>query len=199
MKIITQNTNLEITAGLASQFPKNQLPQVAFSGRSNVGKSSLINALIGRKNYARVSSAPGKTITINFYNVDNKLYIVDLPGYGYAKRAPADKERWSHLTDSYFTSLGGKPQLVVQLIDLKTGPTADDDMMLEWLYRTETPYIVVATKLDKLNATGRKAALAALSDYEMVVEDTPVLPFSALKGEGRDAIFTEIIRRLGLN
>ncbi len=199
MKIITQNTNLEITAGLASQFPKNQLPQAAFSGRSNVGKSSLINALIGRKNYARVSSAPGKTITVNFYNVDKKMYIVDLPGYGYAKRTPADKERWSKLTDSYFTSEGGKPQLVVQLIDLKTGPTADDDMMLEWLYRTETPYIVVATKSDKLNATDRKAALEALIDYEMIVEGTPVLPFSALKGEGRDAIFTEITRRLGLN
>ncbi|MBO5274824.1 MAG: YihA family ribosome biogenesis GTP-binding protein [Clostridia bacterium] len=199
MKIITQNTNLEITAGLASQFPKNQLPQAAFSGRSNVGKSSLINALIGRKNYARVSSAPGKTITVNFYNVDKKMYIVDLPGYGYAKRTPADKERWSKLTDSYFTSDGGKPQLVVQLIDLKTGPTTDDDMMLEWLYRTETPYIVVATKADKLNVTDRKAALQALIDYEMIVEGTPVLPFSALKGEGRDAIFTEITRRLGLN
>ena len=118
------NCELVMTAGLEKQFPRDGLMQIALSGRSNVGKSSLLNKLVGRKSLARVSGSPGKTITINFYLIDKRFYIVDLPGYGFAKRAPADKEKWSKLTDSYFTS--GQMTAVAQLIDLKVGPTADD-------------------------------------------------------------------------
>ena len=134
MALNVQNTTLKISAGLPSQFPADPKAQVAFSGRSNVGKSSLINTLLGRKSLARVSSSPGKTITINFYDVDKKLYLVDLPGYGFAKRNPEDKRKWSALTDGYFTSNKNidRLSLVLQLIDSRVGPTKDDEMMLEF-------------------------------------------------------------------
>lgn len=178
------NCELTMTAGLEKQFPRDGLPQIALSGRSNVGKSSLLNKLVGRKSLARVSGSPGKTITINFYLVDKKLYIVDLPGYGFAKRAPADKEKWSKLTDAYFTS--GQMKAVAQLIDLKVGPTADDEMMLDFLNQNSIPYIIIATKIDKLNKTDRKAALEALVDHPLVKPGTAIVPFSALNGEGRE-------------
>ena len=127
MKLNIQNTVLRITAGHPSQFPNSPLPQIALAGRSNVGKSSLINTLLERKALARVSSEPGKTITVNFYEVDQKLFIVDLPGYGYAKRSASDIKRWSALTDGYFTQNKNidKLKLVIQLVDCKVGPTAD--------------------------------------------------------------------------
>ena len=161
MAINIQNTNLKISAGVPSQIPGDPKPQVAFSGRSNVGKSSLINTLLGRKSLARVSSSPGKTITINFYDVDKKLYLADLPGYGFAKRNPEDKKKWSALTDGYFTSNKNidRLALVVQLVDSRVGPTKDDEMMLEYLRAAELPFVVVATKTDKLNATERKKIL----------------------------------------
>ena len=178
------NCELTMTAGFEKQFPRDGLAQIALSGRSNVGKSSLLNKLVGRKSLARVSGSPGKTITINFYLIDKKLYIVDLPGYGFAKRAPADKEKWSKLTDAYFTS--GQMKAVAQLIDLKVGPTADDEMMLDFLDQSHIPYIIIATKIDKLNKTDRKAALEALVAHPLVKPGTAIVPFSALSGEGRD-------------
>ena len=191
-----QKSNLLISAGDPRQFPGKPVPQVALSGRSNVGKSSLVNALLGRKALARVSSAPGKTITVNFYDVDGKLLLVDLPGYGFAKRPPQEKEKWSALTDGYFTRNQNldRVALVLQLVDLKVGPTADDVMMLRYLAATELPFAVVATKTDKLNKTGRAAALQALAEHPDIPEGTPILPFSALSGEGKDEVW-KIIRR----
>ena len=147
------NVNLVLTAGLPKQLPgimRTDFPQVAMCGRSNVGKSSLINKLLGRKKLARVSAEPGKTITVNCYDVDSKLYLVDLPGYGYAKRTFADKQQWSALTDGYFTS---NPNidllaLVIQLIDIRVGITAADEMMIDFLSQSGLPFIIVATKAD---------------------------------------------------
>ena len=191
-----QNTKLLISAGEIRQFPAHPIPQVALSGRSNVGKSSLINTLLGRKSLARVSGAPGKTITINFYDVDGKLFLVDLPGYGFAKRPPADKAKWSALTDGYFTANKNidRVALILQLIDLKVGPTRDDEMMLQYLAAAELPFLVVATKADKLNKTEREQALARLSSHPDSPTDTPIIPFSALKGEGKEEVWRAIKR-----
>lgn len=197
MALNVANTELVMTAGLQSQFPTDKLPQIALSGRSNVGKSSLLNRLVGRKSLARVSGSPGKTITINFYRVDKKLYIVDLPGYGFAKRAPADKAKWSKLTDSYFTS--GTMTAVAQLIDLKVGPTADDEMMLDFMNQSDIPYIIIATKSDKLNVTNRKAALEELRLHPLVREGTAIIPFSALDGTGKDEALRAILAILEEN
>ena len=185
MKINIQNSNLGITAGLTSQFPLGDRPQIVFSGRSNVGKSSLINTLLGRKSLARVSSAPGKTITVNFYDIDKKLYFVDIPGYGYAKRDAKDKQRWSALTDSFLRSDCEK-RLILQLIDMKVGPTEDDYLMLEWLESSEVPYLIVATKSDKLNKTDFNRNKEELSKLGRVI------PFSSLKGTGKDELWSAI-------
>ena len=195
MSLNTQNATLKISAGLPKQFPADPRPQVAFSGRSNVGKSSLIKALLGRKNLARVSSSPGKTITINFYDIDKKLYLVDLPGYGFAKRNPEDKKKWSALTDGYFTQNPNLDRLtlVLQLVDSRIPPTADDEMMLEYLRSAGLPYAVVATKTDKLNATERKKNLEALRAHPLIA-DVPLIPFSSLKGEGKDELWKTILR-----
>ena len=186
MQLNLQRTELRITAGKSSQFPQDMRPQIAFSGRSNVGKSSLLNGLLGRKKLARVSGEPGKTITVNFYDVDQTLYLVDLPGYGYARRSAAEKAKWSALVESYFRE-NQNLKLVLQLIDLKVGPTEDDDMMLDWLYQTVTPYLVVATKSDKLNKTDQARQLDFLRSYEMTLPGTPVIPYSSLKRTGKDA------------
>ena len=186
-----QNAKLLISAGDPAQFPGQPVPQIALSGRSNVGKSSLVNTLLGRKALARVSSAPGKTITVNFYDVDGKLFLVDLPGYGFAKRPPQEKAKWSALTDGYFTKNKNidRVALVLQLIDLKVGPTADDVMMLRYLSATELPFAVIATKTDKLNKTGRAASLAALAEHPDIPKGTPILPFSAQTGEGKEELW----------
>ena len=175
--------------------------QIAFSGRSNVGKSSLINSLLGRKSLARVSSAPGKTITINFYDVDKKLFLVDLPGYGFAKRRPEDKEQWSTLTDGYFTKNPNFDlvKLVIQLIDSRIGPTADDEMMLRFLREAEIPFVVVATKADKLNATERKKSEALLRNHPDIPADTPIIFYSSLKNEGKTELWNKIYSFTGLN
>jgi GTP-binding protein len=195
MALNTQNVILKISAGQARQIPSDPIPQVAFSGRSNVGKSSLINTLLGRKSLARVSSAPGKTITINFYEVDKKLFLVDLPGYGFAKRTLEDKKQWSALTDGYFTSNKNidRIELIVQLIDSRIGPTKDDEMMLEYLAAAGLPFVVVATKTDKLNATERKKNLETIAAHPLV-GGAPVIPFSALKGEGKEELWKTIFR-----
>lgn len=195
MALNIQNVNLKISAGTPRQFPSDPRAQVAFSGRSNVGKSSLINTLLGRKSLARVSSSPGKTITINFYDVDKKLYLVDLPGYGFAKRSPEDKKQWSALTDGFFTQNKNidRLSLVLQLVDSRVGPTADDEMMLDFLTQSELPFVVVATKVDKLNATERKKNLEAIQNHPLI-KDVPVFPFSSLKGEGKDELWKAIFK-----
>ena len=187
------NVRLLVSAGDVRQFPGAPVPQVALSGRSNVGTSSLVNTLLGRKALARVSGAPGKTITVNFYDVDGKLLLVDLPGYGFAKRPAAEKEKWSALTDGYFTKNKNVDRLalVLQLIDLKVGPTADDEVMLDYLSRSGLPFLVVATKADKPNKTDRATALAALENHPLL-RGVPVIPFSALTGEGKEAVWRAV-------
>lgn len=194
MALNLNNVNLRISAGLVKQFPKDPIPQVAFSGRSNVGKSSLINSLIGRKSLARVSSAPGKTITVNFYEIDKKLFFVDLPGYGFAKRRAEDQVVWSQLTDSYFTANPNADRIspVVQLIDSRIGPTADDEMMLNYLLQTGLPFLVVATKSDKLNATERRQSESMFANHPLIPKNTPVLFYSSLKTEGKQELWKAI-------
>lgn len=185
-----QKTELIISAGKPEQFPKNGVPHVVFSGRSNVGKSSLINTLLNRKSLARVSSAPGKTVTVNFYLIDNALIFADLPGYGFAKRSYERKEGFSTLTDSYLTQCRNIA-LVLQLVDLKVGLTEYDKMMLKWLADTGTPFCIIGTKADKLNKTELTSHVAQLcSDPD--VGAAPVIPFSSLKGTGKDDVWRHI-------
>ena len=200
MPLNLNRISLRISAGLPNQFPKDPLPQIAFSGRSNVGKSSLINTLLGRKSLARVSASPGKTITINFYEIDSALFFVDLPGYGFAKRAPEDKAKWSALTDGYFTKNPNLDRLalVVQLVDSRIGPTRDDELMLSFLKQANIPFLIVATKSDKLNATERKQSLELLKNHPLIPTDTPVIFFSALKGEGKNEVWNELSRHTNL-
>jgi GTP-binding protein len=199
MKPNLNNAVLKMSAGLPKQFPADRLPQVAFSGRSNVGKSSLINSLLGRKNLARVSGEPGKTITVNFYDIDKKLYLVDLPGYGYAKRSPEEKKRWSALTDGFFTKNPNidSLRLVCQLVDSRTGPTSDDLDMLYYLRETGLPHILVATKTDKLNATETREFLDTIAGEELT-KDLPLILYSAKTNRGRDELWREIYETTGI-
>lgn len=200
MALNLHNVSLRISAGLPRQFPGDPIPQVAFSGRSNVGKSSLINSLLGRKSLARVSSAPGKTITVNFYDIDSKLFFVDLPGYGFAKRRAEDQAVWSQLTDGYFTNNPNADRIrpVIQLIDSRVGPTADDEMMLDYLTQAGFPFLVVATKSDKLNATERRQAEERLRNHPLIPHDIPILFYSALKTEGRNELWKQIAAFTGV-
>lgn len=195
---MTPNLNqvqLRVSAGLPRQFPTDAIPQIAFSGRSNVGKSSLINSLLGRKSLARVSSAPGKTITVNFYEVDHKLFLVDLPGYGYAKRTFEEKQKWSALTDGYFTSNKNIDllKLVVQLIDARIGPTADDRNMLAFLGDANIPHIVVATKIDKLNATEKNRFIQSIQSDPSVQNAGCIILYSSVSGCGKNDLWEEIL------
>ena len=199
MALKTQNAVLKISAGEARQIPSDPIAQVAFSGRSNVGKSSLINALLGRKSLARVSSAPGKTITINFYEVDKKLYLVDLPGYGFAKRTLEDKAKWSALTDGYFTQNRNidRLSLVLQLVDSRIGPTVDDEMMLDFLRASDLPFAVVATKTDKLNATEKREFDEIITENELT-RDLTVIKYSAKTNLGREDLWKQFYSYCGL-
>jgi len=194
MKINTNNVSLRISAGRVEQFPRDALPQIAFSGRSNVGKSSLLNTLLGRTSLARVSSTPGKTVTVNFYEVDKKLFFVDLPGYGYARRSGDNKRDWSSVTDAYFTANPAHDllRLVVQLVDMRVGPTRDDMTMIDYLTQTGTPFITVLTKCDKLSQKEAAKALAEIT--EMLPAGIPVIPFSSVKRTGKDEVWQEISR-----
>ena len=153
MAVNIQNTSLRISAGFAKQFPTDPMKQVAFSGRSNVGKSSLINTILGRKSLARVSSMPGKTVTINFFKLDG-CRLVDLPGYGYAKVSHDEKKRWSELMETYF-STGRDIRLVVQLVDMRHPPSQQDIDMIEYMVECKIPFILALTKADKLNKSER--------------------------------------------
>ena len=190
------NVTLKISAGIPKQFPRDVLPQIAISGRSNVGKSSLINTLLSRKSLARVSASPGKTITVNFYDIDNKMFLVDLPGYGYAKRSFEDKQKWSALTDGYFTKNPNIDLLkgVIQLIDSRIGLTNDDVDMVNYLYEAGIPFICVATKIDKLNATERKNNLAQIRADLCLDENGVLIPFSSHTREGKEELWKEIFR-----
>lgn len=194
MKINVNNCDIALTAGAQKQFPRDPRPQVALSGRSNVGKSSLINTLLGRKSLARVSSSPGKTITINFYNIDKKLYLVDLPGYGYAKRSMDSKRSWSSLTEDYFLKNPSFDalKLVIQLIDIRTGPSDDDIMMINMMLEREIPFIVVATKTDKLSKTALNNALEDLHNEYFNGTGIEVIPFSSVTRDGKDEVWRRI-------
>lgn len=195
MKINTNNVSLKISAGEPRQFPKNPFPQIAFSGRSNVGKSSLINTLLNRKSMARVSSAPGKTITVNFYDVDSKLFLVDLPGYGYAKRTKVEQIKWSNLVDGYFTNNQNIDllKLVVQLVDSRIGLTKDDADMISFMNQAEIPYIIVATKTDKLNKTEREKSVHSLITNPILLPGTQIIMFSSESKEGKNDVWEAIL------
>ncbi len=191
MKINVNNAQIAMTVGNAKQFPRSPLPQIALSGRSNVGKSSLINTLLGRKSLARVSSAPGKTITINFYGIDNKIYLVDLPGYGYAKRSQTSKAVWSKLTEDYFVNNPSSDsiKLVIQLIDVRTGPTDDDVMMINWLIDNDINFCVVGTKSDKLSKAQLDKAIEEIHHDYFDGTGITVLPFSSVSRQGKDELW----------
>lgn len=177
----------EFTAsyGISSQLAADGLPEIAFAGRSNVGKSSLLNKLFNRKNLARVSSVPGKTVTVNFYNVDGNRFV-DLPGYGYAKISKSEKDRFAELMEGYFQS-GRNIKLVVQLVDMRHKPSADDIGMISFLNEFELPYIIVLTKADKLKKKEYVARLAAMPE-ELGNPAVPIIPFSTQNGLGVDEV-----------
>lgn len=182
--------------GTFGQLPPSDLPEIAFAGRSNVGKSSLLNKLFGRKNLARVSSVPGKTITINFYQVD-EYNFVDLPGYGYAKVAKTEKDRWAEMMEGYFNS-DRNIKLVVQLVDMRHPPTKDDIMMMEFLQATGYEFIVVMTKADKLKKKKDYNERIEKSKQEMsFVPEERIIPFSSENGQGLDIVKKYIEEYLG--
>ncbi len=180
------NAEFYTSYGSFKQIPPSERTEIAFSGRSNVGKSSLINKIFNRKSLARVSAVPGKTATINFYSLEN-LYFVDLPGYGYAKVAKSDKERWGSLIECYLHD-DRELALVFQLIDFRHPPTADDLMMVNFLIDSEIPFVVVLTKADKLSKKQREERREALLTELPCAEDITIIEFSAQTGEGRDEI-----------
>lgn len=180
------NAEFYTSYGSFKQIPPSERTEIAFSGRSNVGKSSLINKIFNRKSLARVSAVPGKTATINFYSLEN-LYFVDLPGYGYAKVAKSDKERWGSLIEGYLHD-DRELALVFQLIDFRHPPTADDIMMVNFLIDSGIPFVVILTKADKLSKKQREERRAALMSELPCAEDITIIEFSAQTGEGRDEI-----------
>ena len=188
------NVEFTYSAGLSSQIKESLKSEIVFSGRSNVGKSSLINKLCGRKALARVSSKPGKTATINFFDAKN-FTLVDLPGYGYAKVSKSEKLRWAELVEGYF-GLHRNIALVVQIVDIRHRPTADDLNMINFLSQSEIPFIVVMTKSDKLNKNEYQAQLSAITEQLKDYEDIRLYPFSALSGEGMEQIEKTIMEAL---
>ena len=176
----------ESSFGTSSQLPDSTVCEIAFAGRSNVGKSSLINKLLNRKNLARISSVPGKTVTINFYKVDN-IRLVDLPGYGYAKVSAGEKKRWSELMENYFTS-GRNIKLVIQLVDMRHPVTKDDIMMMDFMTSNNIEFVVVATKSDKLNKGEYKARDESLKKELSGYENVEIIPFSSMNGQGVETL-----------
>lgn len=186
--MIIRSLNLETVCGITSKLPDNQLPEIAFAGKSNVGKSSLINALMNRKSYARTSATPGKTQTINFYNINEEMYLVDLPGYGYAKVSEQEKIKWGQLIERY---LHGSKQLkaVFLLIDIRHAPSANDKMMYHWIVKMGFHPIIIATKLDKIKRSQIQKQIKIVKQGLDLVPGTMVIPFSAETKQGRDEIW----------
>ena len=179
-----------------SELPKDGLPQIAFSGKSNVGKSSVINRVLQRKNFARVGETPGKTIHINFFRIDNRAYFVDLPGYGYAKVAKSEKERWGRLMEAYFSD-PTRISLGILIVDARHKPTENDVTMAKYFQGSERPWVVVANKLDKLKKSEVEPNLALIRETLALDPQTPLIPFSAEKGTGREDLLREILRVCG--
>lgn len=169
-----------------ADFPHDALPQIVFAGKSNVGKSSVINKLLNRKNFARVSAQPGKTIHINYFVIDKKLYLVDLPGYGYARVSKAEQQRWGTLMETYFAM--DLLTLGVQIVDIRHKPTRDDVTMANWFRASGKPWVVIANKLDKIKKSQLAGNLAEIRQTLLLPEEVPVIPFSAEKGDGRDEV-----------
>ena len=182
-----------LSAASPKQFIRSSLPAVAFAGKSNVGKSSVINRILNRKNFARVGNTPGKTIHVNYFNIDEKLYFVDLPGYGFANVSKAEKDRWAKLMEQYFAS--GLFTLGVLIVDARHKPTADDISMAGWFQQSGCPYLVLANKLDKLKKSEIEPNLQLIRETLQLEEETVLLPFSAEKGQGRDELVS-ILNRL---
>lgn len=192
--MVIKSVNLETVCGVTSKIPSNTKPEIAFAGKSNVGKSSLLNALVNRKSYARISAQPGKTQTINFYNVNEALYYVDLPGYGYAKVSQTEREKWGKMIEKYLR-MSKQLKAVFLLIDIRHDPSANDKLMYEWILSNGFHPIIIATKLDKINKSQVKKHTKAILDILEAEKDTIIIPFSAETKQGREEIW-EIIEEL---
>ena len=189
--MVIRSVNLETVCGITSKIPDNPFNEVAFAGKSNVGKSSMINALLNRKSLARTSAQPGKTQTINFYNVNDAMYLVDLPGYGYAKTSASEKEKWGKMIENYLHT-SKKLQAVFLLIDIRHEPTANDKMMYDWMvYQGFTP-IIIATKLDKIKRSQIQKNVKAIREGLKVKPGTVIIPFSSETKQGRDELWEVI-------
>lgn len=186
--MVIKNVNLETVCGITSTLPDHKLPEIAFAGKSNVGKSSLINALMNRKSYARISATPGKTQTINFYNINEELYLVDLPGYGYAKVSEKEKKEWGKLIERYLHS-SKQLKAVFLLIDIRHDPSANDRMMYEWIVDQGYEPVIIATKLDKIKRSQIAKQLKAVKQGLGILPGTTVIPFSSVTKQGRDEIW----------
>lgn len=186
MPVNFNRTEFVLSAVSPQGFLRDGLPQLAFAGRSNVGKSSVINRLVERKNFARVGASPGKTSQINYFRIDGRGYLVDLPGYGYAKVSKAERERWGRLMESYFAS--GLITCGVMIVDARHTPTADDVTMAGWFRDTGCPVITVANKLDKLKKSQVEPNLSVIRDRLQIPEGAALIPFSAERGDGREAL-----------
>lgn len=183
------------SAAKPADFPRDGLPQVVFAGRSNVGKSSAINRLLNRKNFARVGSAPGKTTHINYFLIEKKLYLVDLPGYGYAKVSKQERDRWGRLIEAWFAD-SSRMAVGVLIVDARHKPTADDCTMTQVFLSAEKPFLVLANKLDKLKKTEIEGNLLRIRETLALPESAPVIPFSAEKGDGKSELVREILNCL---
>ena len=185
------NVEFLISAASPKDFPKNRLPEIAFAGKSNVGKSSVINRLLNRKNFARVGDKPGKTIHVNYFTIDKKCYFVDLPGYGYAKVSQAEKERWGKLMEDYFAS--NRINLGIMIVDARHAPTANDITMANWFIESGCPFVVVANKLDKLKKSEIEPNMQTIRLDLGLPSECPIIPFSAEKGNGREELVRLIL------
>jgi GTP-binding protein len=186
--MIIKSVNLETVCGITSKLPENSLPEVAFAGKSNVGKSSLINALMNRKSYARISAQPGKTQTINYYNINEELYYVDLPGYGYAKVTESVKEKWGTMIEHYLQS-SKQLRMVFLLIDIRHKPSKNDVMMYDWILHNGYQSVIIATKLDKLKRSQVAKHVKEIRTELQMDKEIPIFPFSALSKQGREEIW----------
>lgn len=189
------NVAFLISAASSKDFPKDRLPEIAFAGKSNVGKSSVINCLLRRKNFARVGETPGKTVHVNYFAVDNSCYFVDLPGYGYAKVSQSEKERWSKLMESYFAS--GRINLGILVVDARHPPTNNDITMAKWFIDSGCAFAVVANKLDKLKKSELIPNMQRIREDLDLPENCQVIPFSAEKGTGREELLQTILKTVG--